>query len=174
MSSFFQRNPAPPYQENYGLNLQKRHGLIFLCMTRDTNKNVIVYELNVRNGILNRKTPVLIYWLDIDPKYRRKRRTPIDYCPLSMRERMLYGCSMTKIGQRQWKFESGALDKKMCGIVTWDGKNMARLQVKDKPIHTGHVHLNNNYSIIFNPFKYVRYIELKYGENPTKSIRIRL
>jgi hypothetical protein len=174
MASYFKNHPAPSFRSHYGLHLQHNHGLIFLCMTRDTNNNVIVYELNVKNGIINRKVPVLVYWLDVDAVYRRRRRTKIDYCDLSLREHMLYGCRTTRIGGNKWKFYSGALGQKLEGVITWDGKRNAEFIYKGHVVHTGHAKLNSKYNMLFSPFKYVKCIEFEYGDKPVKTMQLTL
>lgn len=69
-------------------------------IARSKNKNMVVYEVNLRDGAVVADDPVLVYWMDVDPEYRAKNRkngVTSDRSDLNFMEKsMAYGVSGSK------------------------------------------------------------------------------
>jgi len=76
---------------------KKEHPYFLFAISRSKNKNLVIYEANVRKetGTLDLNDPVLVYWMDIDPEYvksARQRGKMNDREDLNFMERsMAYG-----------------------------------------------------------------------------------
>jgi hypothetical protein len=55
---------------------KKEHPYFLFAISRSKNKNLVIYEANVRKdtGTLDLNDPVLVYWMDIDPEYIKSAR----------------------------------------------------------------------------------------------------
>lgn len=76
---------------------------VICVLTRSCNANVVVYEANITpSGRLDEKDPISVYWLDLEPRLRAKRRAKgirHDYEALSFLERaMAYGVRCKMLG----------------------------------------------------------------------------
>lgn len=80
----------------YGLALvtyiYKCNPNVIFVATKKTNYNIVIYEAIVRNGALYN---IDIYWLEVDPGYRRGTSLRIDAVDLSIIERNVYGIDIT-------------------------------------------------------------------------------
>jgi hypothetical protein len=65
---------APNPGKEFVSEVKKRCPNIFLIIFRNKNLNVVVYELNTKEGKINSDNPVNVYWLDVDPAYRNVTR----------------------------------------------------------------------------------------------------
>lgn len=74
MTSSFLDRLAPDYTDTIVAEIKKRQPFVFLVIRRNKNKNIVVYEANVKDGIFDKNKPIDVYWLDIDPEYRKPRR----------------------------------------------------------------------------------------------------
>lgn len=100
--SFLDR-PAPEFKDRcqFVQEVCARAPDVFFILFRSLNRNVVVYELNRMKGTrsIDVRNPVSVYWLDIEPSYRRKRRRQgirHDRERLSAFERRYaYGCQCT-------------------------------------------------------------------------------
>lgn len=79
--------------------LRKESPNVLFFIARSKNLNIVVYEAKQSNGVLDTSEPVTVYWLDIDPEYRKKARSSgkmDDRVELGMIEKkMAYGVSST-------------------------------------------------------------------------------
>jgi hypothetical protein len=66
---------APNPGKEFVSEVKKRCPNVFLIIFRNKNLNVVVYELNVKDGKVNTEKPVDVYWLDVDPAYRNITRS---------------------------------------------------------------------------------------------------
>jgi hypothetical protein len=70
---YFESGPAPDFGPELVTQLKVLCPNIFLVCFRDKNKNVMVYQARVANGVLL-DPPVESYWLNLEPSYRDSRR----------------------------------------------------------------------------------------------------
>jgi hypothetical protein len=98
----FEQMKAPEHGDRLLNELHKIRPNIFLVMTRSKNKNVVVYEANIRNGQFDSKNPVVGYWLILEPSYRKIRRKKMikhDFERFNMFEnQFVWGFSIPSIG----------------------------------------------------------------------------
>jgi hypothetical protein len=127
----FLNGPAPDFGPNFVNRLKKRCPFVFLVFMRSKNQNVVVYEANVKNGKFDRKNPVSVYWLDVDPKYRSKNRVKgiaHDREELNLFEKkFVWGCSTKMINDMELNLHL-KLDKQQPLLVKL-GKKGANLFV---------------------------------------------
>lgn len=124
---------------------------VVCVLTRSCNANVVVYEANITpSGRLDRKDPISVYWLDLDPELRARRRAKgilHDYEKLSFLERtMAYGvqCEMLGTNRVLVKFKVPNLT---C-VVRYDpATRTACAYSGKKKIRSTHVVVNRNLSL---------------------------
>ncbi len=73
MTTSFYDGPVTDLK-NLDVYLKARAPNVFLIIRRSKNANVVIYEANVKNGVLDKTKPIDVYWLDIDSAYRAHNR----------------------------------------------------------------------------------------------------
>lgn len=86
--------PMDPYIEEYLGKLGNDR--IAFVISRNKNKNIVVYEAKLSGDALDASEPITVYWLDIDPEYQKKARAKgkdHDREELNwIEKKMAYGC----------------------------------------------------------------------------------
>lgn len=85
--------PVPPFNKNTQFYVQ-----------RTPNTNTIMYELNMKNGVLNEKEPIHVYWI------RYAHGGGLEELSYIQR-RFAYGVKVSKVGEDRFKLLFAAYDK---------------------------------------------------------------
>ncbi len=100
-------NPIDPSILRQLSDLRVSSPNILFFIARSKNANIVVYEANVKDGKLDPKDPVTVYWLDIDPEYVKKNRAKgvmTDRSELNTLEKQFaYGLSSESAGNGKYK-----------------------------------------------------------------------
>ncbi len=101
----FLDHAAPNPGKDFVSEVKKRCPNVFLIIFRNKNLNVVVYELNTKEGKINSEKPVDVYWLDVDPVYRnvtRGKNIVHDRVELnSFDNTFVYGVNTEMLGDRE-------------------------------------------------------------------------
>lgn len=101
----FTDGPAPNASDSFVTEIKKNCPNVFLIIFRNKNKNVVIYEAKTQDNKFNKENPVEVYWLDIDPEYRKPRREKNinhDRVELTMIESsMAYGISHELLNDKE-------------------------------------------------------------------------
>jgi hypothetical protein len=111
MTDSFKVGPAPSFGPDLVKEIKKLKPNVFLVLMRSTNKNVVLYEANIVNGVFDKHNPVDVYWLElentIENQYLQKRRSKgitNDRDELNYFEKNYgYGCDVTFINPKDLK-----------------------------------------------------------------------
>jgi len=106
---------------------QLKNPLNVLIIRRNKNKNVVIYQANLKSdGTLNESEPLICFWLKIEPSYIKKRRQQgykDDRIGLNFLERnMGYGFSVEKSAADAWILYFVSLKSRPCVLTLKDGK----------------------------------------------------
>ena len=137
---------------------------ILFFISRSKNANIVVYEANLKDGKLDPKDPVLVYWLDIDPEYVKKNRSKginTDRSELNMVEKQFaYGLSSESLGNGKYKISLVAFKERPV-IVEFDAatnKLSCQMQINGSMVDLYRVYINATDRMIGLPK--VNYVEL--------------
>jgi hypothetical protein len=134
----FLNGRAPPYSQNLLKEIKRIAPNVFLICRRNKNKNVVVYEAILKeDGSLDEKTPVVGYWLILEPSYQEKRKDiPHDREELNILDRNF-----------SWGFESKKIDDKTAKFKLKNYNKTLFVQIDKKGAKLIGEHNNQKYII---------------------------
>lgn len=137
--------PAFESQAQFCNKIRTQDPHIFLVVFRSTNRNVVVYRLNIRNGSVCTRNPVDIFWLDIEPSYQAKRRAKgitHDRCEMSALERKCaYGCSVSRVSKQHVRVKLRLAQIEMDVRLLPSGKAVGTAVCKGRRVALGYAHV---------------------------------
>lgn len=105
-----QKFKAPRWNPDFFEQIKAKCPNIFFILTRTTNENVVVYELNLKHGKINTKNPVNVFWLNVDPGYTCKQYESLTFTE----NRYVYGITTTILSSThvrvKFKFNNFTID----------------------------------------------------------------
>jgi len=73
-------------------------------LQRDPNKNTVIYELNLKNGEVDPKTPVNVYWIRYEEKGQKQDLS-------TMQRKLGYGLNSKYLGKDKYELRFVSYDK---------------------------------------------------------------
>lgn len=131
-------------------DLRKSNPNILFIIGRSKNKNIVVYEANLKNNELDPTNPVIVYWLDLDPEYVKANRAKgimTDREELNMIEKKFaYGLSSEPVAGKPGTYKVILVAfKDRPVIVSFDKENnklQCEMQIKGEMCQLGKVFID--------------------------------
>ena len=132
--------------------------LICLIISRFLNGNLVVYEVITKHNCIER---IDMYWLDLDPAYRKESKSHRVRCELSMLDRKVYGFTVSqKLSPYKWKIFFNKLPNEKL-YVTLKNKKAVMTTLDGKEIQYFHINGKKRFSIIPSISSVVIYFKKK-------------
>jgi len=151
--------------------LQAKNADIVFVIARSKNANIVVYEAlrTEDKKHLNSKSPLDVYWLDIDPEYVKKARAKgkqDDREDLNMFEKQFaYGIKVEATGDGAYKISLVALPARIATLfMTPDGKAQLNIEISGKQCRLQRIYVHSVERTLRPPK--VEYVEL-FGIDPS-------
>lgn len=179
MTDSFKFHTAPNPGPTLLSEIKKQCPNVFLIMFRSKNDNVVVYEANINErGVLDKKKPIDIYWLDIDKAYRDPKRIHgilSDRVELSLLENtFVYGINIVYLKEngKGLKMKMKHFDQEF--TLQIDSKNKPKLftKYKDKQCYILSGFASASESFTINPLALInnlKSLEFRGLETKTKK-----
>jgi hypothetical protein len=148
---------------------------ILFFISRSKNLNIVVYEANIKNGQLDPKEPVLVYWLDIDPEYVKKNRAKgitSDRSELNTIEKQFaYGLSSEALGNGKYKISLVAFKERPVHVEFDSASNhvICRMEINGNLVDLYRVYINATDRMIGLPK--VNYVELTGADQSGNAVQ---
>ena len=94
-------------------------------LQRDPNKNTVIYELNVRNGEVDPKAPVSVYWIRYEEKGQKQDLS-------TMQRKLGYGLNSKQIGKDKYEIRFVSYDKLPLLLAKSESDNKFHIYAKIK------------------------------------------
>lgn len=120
-------------------------------IARSLNRNLVCYDVNISQGVLDEKEPVTVYWLNREENFGKTNG-------ISFFQQRAYGYKIVSAGQDECKISLYAYPKKELTITKRNGKYVCTLMIENKKSILSSLYVKAHPS---NPLK-VEYVEL-YG-----------
>lgn len=133
--------PVPPHNPNQLFYLQ-----------RPPNANTLIYELNLENGVLNKKQPIHVYWICYAKKGQIEELTDIQ-------RKYAYGIRTTPIDENSYECYLSAYKKLKLYLKEGDDKRYhIYATVNNKQLMVNRIFIAVNGGTLFKPN--IDYVEL--------------
>lgn len=132
-------------------------------LQRTHNKNTIVYELNKKNGVLDTKEPIHVFWIRYEENAQRQELSYIQ-------RKFAYGIQCKKLKENHYRVTLNSYDKfPMELIKDADGVYKIFVTANGKQIHLNRIFIKINGGPMWSPD--IEYFELK-GKDTQSGIAV--
>lgn len=94
-------------------------------LQRDPNRNTVIYELNVKNGEVDAKAPVNVYWIRYEEKGQKQDLS-------TMQRKLGYGVNSKLIGKDKYEIRFVSYDKLPLLLAKSESDNKFHIYAKIK------------------------------------------
>jgi hypothetical protein len=134
--------PVPPHNAKQLFYLQ-----------RPANTNTLIYELNIENGVINKQTPIHVYWINYAGNGRTEELN-------DMQRKYAYGIKATEVSDNIFECYLVAYKKLILTVQEGEDKQFhAYATVNDKKMIITRIWLQVKGGSLFKPR--IDYVELK-------------
>lgn len=134
--------PIPPHNPKQLFYLQ-----------RPANTNTLIYELNIEDGVINKKNPIHVYWINYAGNGRTEELN-------DMQRKYAYGIKATEVSENVFECYLVANKKLLLTVKEGDDKQFhAYATVNDKKMIIKRIWLQVKGGSLFKPR--IEYVELK-------------